>query len=162
MTAAQMEIGMAFKFLHVATMFASVTLALGPALIGDRLVAAGDVVATRAFLGRMRVFERLIPLLFVLGAAFGLTAAVTIGFPLTAPWLLIAYVLFISVMGLQMSIGMRWRAALARTLAAATPGVDHSPALADVGRALAGRLVYGWTALATVLIVFDMIVKPLS
>jgi len=63
-------------------LIAAVTLALGPSFVFDRVAASGDVVATRAFLSRMAIFDRLIPGLFVTGAVFGLLAAATIGFNL--------------------------------------------------------------------------------
>jgi hypothetical protein len=156
-----MEIGTAFKFLHIATMVTAVTLALGPSLVGDAMVAAGDVAGTRAFVARMGVFERAIPALFVIGAAFGLLAAATIGFDLLAPWLLIAYALFLTTMGIQMSVGARWRRRLGAILATVGP-VAVSPALAEVGSAAAGRLAYWYTAAATALIIFDMVAKPFS
>jgi hypothetical protein len=156
-----MEIGILCKFLHIATMVTAVTLALGPAVIGDAMVAAGDVAGTRAFMGRMGFFERAIPALFVAGAVFGLLAAATIGFNLLAPWLVIAYALFASTMAIQMGIGARWRRRLGATLAAVGP-VAVSAELAEVGTEAAGRIAYWYTAAATVLIIFDMVAKPFS
>jgi hypothetical protein len=157
-----LEIGIVFKFLHISTMIAAVTLALGPSFVFDRVAASGDVLATRAFLSRMAIFDRLIPGLFVSGAVFGLLAAVTIGFDLLEPWLVVAYVLFIGMMGMHATVGSRWRAALGRSLAAVPAGVASSPEVAGVASAAVGQVLYWVTAGATLLIVFDMVAKPFS
>ncbi len=157
-----MEIGVIFKFLHISTMFAAVTLALGPSYVFDRVAGSGDVLATRAFLSRMTIFDRLIPGLFVTGALLGLLAAATIGFDLVAPWLLVAYVLFVGMMAMHGTVGRRWRTTLARTLAAVPAGAATSPDIAIVGSATAGKVVYWVTAAVTVIIVFDMVAKPFS
>ncbi len=157
-----MEFGIVFKFLHISTMITAVTLALGPSLVFDRLAASGDVLATRAFLARMAVFDRFIGALFVLGALFGLLAATAIGFNLLAPWLVIAYLIFVSVMVLQVTVGRRWRGSLAHTVSAVPAGTAHSTELAIIGSAAAGKLLYWYTAAATAVIVFDMVAKPLS
>jgi hypothetical protein len=156
------EIGIAFKFLHISTMIAAVTLALGPSFVFDRVAASGDVVATRAFLSRMAIFDRLIPGLFVTGAVFGLLAAATIGFNLLAPWLVVAYTVFVGMMAMHATVGSRWRASLGRTLASVPAGAAISPDVATVAAATVGKVVYWVTAVATVTIVFDMVAKPFS
>lgn len=75
---------------------------------------------------------------------------------------MIAYVLFASTTGLQMTVGGRWRQQLGRVLATASVNGGRSPELATVGRALSGPVAYWWTAVGTVMIVFDMIAKPFS
>ncbi len=157
-----MEIGVVFKFLHITTMFAAVTLALGPSYVFDRVASSGDVLATRAFLSRMTIFDRLIPGLFVTGALLGLLAAATIGFDLLAPWLLAAYVLFGLMMAMHGTVGRRWRTTLGRTLAAVPAGAATSPDVASVASATAGKVIYWVTAAVTVIIVFDMVAKPFS
>ncbi len=157
-----MDLGIAFKFLHISTMIAAVTLALGPSLAFDRVSASGDVPATRAFLTRMAIFDRLIPGLFLGGALFGLLAAATIGFNLLAPWLLVAYVLFIGVMAMHATVGSRWRADLGRSIAVLPAGVESSPELATLASATVGKVIYWVTALVTVVTVFDMVAKPFS
>jgi hypothetical protein len=157
-----LEIGTVFKFLHISTMIAAVTLALGPSYVFDRVAATGDVVATRVFLTRMAIFDRLIPGFFVTGAVLGLLAAATIGFDLLAPWLVVAYVLFIGVMGMHATFGNRWRAALGRAAAAVPAGTATSPDLATIASATTGKVVYWTTVIVTVVIVYDMVAKPFS
>jgi hypothetical protein len=157
-----MEVGVVFKFLHISTMFAAVTLALGPSYVFDRVASSGDVLATRAFLSRMTIFDRLIPGLFVTGALLGLLTAATIGFNLLAPWLLVAYVLFVFIVALQATVGSRWRASLWRSLAAVPDGVATSPEVAVVAGAAIGKVLYWITAGGTAIIVFDMVAKPFS
>lgn len=157
-----MEIGVVFKFLHISTMIAAVTLALGPSFVFDRVAASGDVIATRAFLSRMAIFDRLIPGLFVTGALFGLLAAATIGFNLLAPWLVIAYTLFVGMLAMHGTVGSRWRMALGRTLAAVPAGAATSPDVATVASATVGKVLYWVTAAVTVITVFDMVAKPFS
>jgi hypothetical protein len=156
------EIGVVFKFLHISTMIAAVTLALGPSYIFDRVAASGDVPATRAYLARMGIFDRVIPGLFVTGALFGLLAAATIGFDLLAPWLDIAYALFVGMMAMHATVGSRWRMSLGRTLASVPAGAAISPEVATVASATVGKVLYWVTALATVIIIYDMVAKPFS
>lgn len=157
-----MEIGTVFKFLHISTMIAAVTLALGPSYVFDRVAASGDVLATRAFLSRMAIFDRLIPGFFVTGAVLGLLAAATIGFNLLAPWLVVAYVLFIGMMGMHATVGNRWRTALGRVAAAVPAGTATSPDLATIASATVGKIVYWTTVVVTVITVYDMVAKPFS
>jgi hypothetical protein len=155
-------LGIAFKFLHVATMFSAVTLSVAPSLILERIAASGDVRVTRGFLDRTAFLERLVPASFLLGALFGLLTAVTIGFDLLAPWLLIAYGLFAGISLLQATLGATWRRSLARSVATTGTGDATSAALVQAAGSLAGRVVNWFTAASVGLIVFDMVVKPLS
>ena len=79
-------------FLHIATMFTFVGL-VGAVLVPNVIAArARKWTALAAFndLGG----QRLIAPVFVAGGVFGLLTAISFGYNVLAPWLLIAYVLF--------------------------------------------------------------------
>lgn len=81
------------KFLHILSMFLAVTLLFSPDIVFYRAAAARDVHTMRRVgsLSRMVVNAGII--LFFVGLAFGFLTALTGGFDLTAPWLIMAYVL---------------------------------------------------------------------
>ena len=81
------------KFLHILSMFLAVTLLFSPDIVFYRAAAARDVHTMRRVgnLSRMVVNAGII--LFFVGLAFGFLTALTGGFDLTAPWLVMAYVL---------------------------------------------------------------------
>jgi uncharacterized membrane protein SirB2 len=83
-----------WRFLHIASMFGAVTLGVGGILFRNAVVRSGDVAAIRQALAVERRLAHLVATpLFIAGVAFGFVTAVTIGFDLTAPWLVTAYVL---------------------------------------------------------------------
>jgi uncharacterized membrane protein len=83
-----------WRFLHIASMFGAVTLGVGGILFRNAVVRSGDVAAIRQALAVERRLAHLVATpLFIAGIAFGFVTAVTIGFDLTAPWLVTAYVL---------------------------------------------------------------------
>lgn len=149
------------KFLHIAAMFTAVAISFGPAVLLRAAVRTGR---TRTILGvadTAVATSRFIGPIFVLGVIFGLTTAALGGFDFTAPWLLIAYVLFVAgVLVGALGEGRHTArvAALATANAGDVPGPELSAALTDPR----ANLVFWAFTLIIVAIIFDMVTKPFS
>ncbi|HET7677403.1 MAG TPA: hypothetical protein VFK38_06080 [Candidatus Limnocylindrales bacterium] len=150
-----------FKFLHIATMFMAVALALGPALLLHRVAPDADVRLVRGLFGAADRLGRFIPLLFTAGLVFGLITAWTGRFDFFAPWLLIAYALFI----VASITGAGFTAPWIKRVAALAESSPDGPATGELAAALADRRAHALFWLDVVIIVgfvFDMVVKPFS
>jgi len=149
----------AFVFLHVATMFAAVAVTIGIPLLLRSIGRSGDVPAIRGSFTRARPFLNAIPVLFTLGAAFGVVAIFTNGFNPFAPFLLIAYALFIVATAIGILVTGPWYERVGR-LAAESPSEHPSGELAVA--LTEPRMVWvDWIDRIIVLaFIFDMIVKP--
>lgn len=95
------------KFLHVAFMFFGVALAIGPTALLVQVLRSGDAQALRATLPRAERVFQVSTVSYGLGILFGLAAAVTGTLDLTAPWLVIAYVL-VALLGVHGVLFDRW------------------------------------------------------
>jgi len=148
-----------FKFLHVLTMFSAVAGAALPEVVLHRVASTGNVPAIRVFAGIAAGIGKLLPVLFVGGAVFGLLAAFTGELDFLKPWLIAAYVVFVIAMVTGATITGPWAvrmhaAALASgndTVSSELAGVTHDR------RALVGSVVLMG---AIVVIIFLMVVKP--
>ena len=83
-------------FLHVLAMFGAVAVAGGGDLVLRRIAQTRDVRAIRTAFDVYGRIARLIPVLFGIGLIFGLIAIFVEAFNPFAPWLLLAYRLFIA------------------------------------------------------------------
>ena len=82
-----------WKFLHIASMFASVTLVFAYDIVLHRSAARGDVATVRA-VGKLKpLVENSGIATFFVGVAFGIITALVGPFDLTQGWLITAYVL---------------------------------------------------------------------
>jgi hypothetical protein len=157
-----MEWFIAFKYLHVVTMFFAVALALSGEMVMRRVAASNDVRAIRTTVTRVKPLSGPIAsVLFMTGVVFGVLAALAGQIDLLRPWLVLAYVAFVAAVVIGVTIIDPWVARLERT-AAESPDDEASDALrAVVGdpRARAGS----WALSGMIaLLVFLMVVKPLS
>jgi hypothetical protein len=82
-----------WKFLHIVSMFVSVTLMFAASIFFDMLRRGGELRALRTFGPAIKRFENVGVALFFVGVGFGLINAWRVGFGLTARWLISAYVL---------------------------------------------------------------------
>lgn len=139
-----------FVFLHIATMFAAVAIALGPEWLMHRAARSVDVPTIRGVFGMSQPLAKVIPAVFILGLIFGLIAVFTGGFDPFAPWLLLAYVLFIAAMVTGGVVSGPWQTRvyeLALKSAVESPSQELAAAFHE-RRARAA--------------IFDMVIKPLS
>jgi hypothetical protein len=147
-------------FLHVLTMFGAVAVAGGGDFVMRRIAQTRDGRAIRTAFDVYGRIARLIPILFGIGLVLGVVAIFAEGFNPFAPWLLLAYPLFIAGMLVgYLGIG-RWGD---RVFAAATATGDS--ASAELEAAVTdwrGRvaLLALWALIAA--IVFVMIIKPFA
>jgi hypothetical protein len=146
------------KFLHIASMFTGVAIALGGGGV-VALIARGDVRTIRSAFRVMTRLSPVIPTFFTLGVAFGLATAWTGGLDFLRPWLLIAYVLFIAATILGAAFESPWQK---RVLAAAMASPEESPSaeLQVLMRDPRERLAFWATLVIIAAFIFDMVVKP--
>lgn len=150
-----------FVFLHIATMFSAVAIALGPEWLMHRAARSGDVPTIRGVFGMSQPLAKVIPAVFILGLIFGLIAVFTGGFDPLAPWLLLAYVLFIVAMLTGGVVSGPWQTRvyeLALKSAVETPSEELAAALHE----RRARAAYWLSIVIVVLIIFDMVIKPFS
>lgn len=149
------------KFLHIAVMFTAVAVSLGPELLLRSIGRSGDVRAIRTGYSLAERIGKAIPPLFFTGLIFGLLTAWSRGFNFFAPWLLIAYVLFV----VATIVGAAFAAPhIARVAALARESPDDAPSaeLATVLASNRGDALFVIDSLLIVAFVFDMVVKPFS
>ncbi len=149
-----------FKFLHVATIIATIVLAEGsilPILIAAR---RRDVVALRHAIAAGEVGDRLSNPMLVISLAFGVAAALTGQIDLTEPWLVASYgVIVVGFAGIGLGGGFRHIERVKRA-------AEESPVDAPSAELIAA-LDHPWTRGVTILppilmavLVFLMVVKP--
>ena len=150
-----------FVFLHIATMFAAVAVAIGSWLILRRIGRSGDVPAIRGTFASGASLTRLVPILYGLGAALGIVAIFTNDFDPFQPFLLIAYGLFILATVVGAVVIEPW---LKRVTQAAAESPDAAPS-AELAALLGdpkARVIDWLDPLIILLFVFDMVVKPFA
>ena len=82
-----------FKFLHIAFMFAAVTLVFGSILFADLVARRGDAATYVRFDAIVQRTDAVAILLFVVGLILGFVTALVGGLDLAASWLVLAYIL---------------------------------------------------------------------
>jgi hypothetical protein len=149
-----------FVFLHVLTMFGAVALSGGSEVFLTRIAGTRDAAAIRTAFRAHNHLVRFIPILFLVGLGFGLIAIVVHGFNPFAPWLLLAYPLF--VMGiLTGALGIGPWADRVREAAESSGDIttDELEAAIANPRARYAQIAF-WLIVAA--IVFVMVAKPFS
>lgn len=150
-----------WKFLHIAAMFAAVSIFVGQGLLSAAIAGTGDVRAIRRVLAAEARFQPVGGGLFLLGIVFGFVAALTGDFDLTAAWLLVAYglVVVILVTGIAYH-GPRGKRL--HQLAEASPEDQPTEALRAFIRAPSARVVTMLDTLVWLAIIYVMVAKPFS
>ena len=149
-----------WKFFHIVSMFAAVSLFVGTSVLFGRLVGTRDVVAIRRFEGVAVPVVRVAIGLVLLGLVFGLITVNDENFSYTQGWLIAAYLIFGALFALGPFEG-RWQA---RIFAAAKASPDDAPSpeleamIANTGR----RAVVLTSMVLYVAIIYDMVMKPFS
>jgi hypothetical protein len=147
------------KFLHVLSMFTGVGASTGTILLLRRVARTNNVTAIKTLLGAARSIVAATPILYTVGAIFGLLTVATTPLDFFKPWLLIAYVIFIvlSVVGARMTAP--WAARVGKAAAmnqGDAPSAELQAATADTSVDTAFTI----TIVLLVVIIFDMIIKP--
>ena len=157
-----MELFIAFKYLHIVTMFFGVAMALSGEIVLRRVAASEDVHAIRTIVPRIKPLAGpLAGMLFLLGLAFGLLAALAGQMDLFRPWLVLSYVAFAGAFVVGTAVTDPWVVRLEKA-AADSPTERPSDALRAV--IVDRRARYSvWVLMALVaVLVFLMVVKPLG
>ena len=147
-----------WTFLHILSMFGAVTVVVGAEVWANSAMRRGDLGALRAYVRISKRAEAIGGALLLLGIAFGLIAAMTIGWDLTRGWLILAYVL----VGLTIIVGavnqpfMRQVEAALEANEGDEPGADLT-ALMSSPRTL---IVPVLDVIIIGAIIWDMVFKP--
>ena len=149
-----------FVFLHVITMFSAVALSGGSEIFLMQIARTRNAPAIRTAFEVHSRMVKLIPAVFMVGLVFGLIAIFVNQFNPFAPWLLLAYPLFVAGI-LTGVVGIGPWADRVRE-AAATSGDETSPELEAAIANPRGRYAQIGFWLVVAAIVFVMVVKPLS
>lgn len=143
-----------FVVLHVVTMFIVVALHSGPQILVFVAARTGQLSAVAGIAGMYARSGRAVPPLGLAGAFFGFGAALTGGYDLLAPWLLLAYGLFGALIVYGGFVSAPFVMRLSDAVLYDCPELD-----ALLGRRL--TVILAIDALIYVLIIADMVVKPL-
>ena len=149
-----------FIFLHVLTMFVAVAMAYGPAVLMMAASSRGDVEALRGVMRANAYVVRLVPLAFILGLAFGVVAIFVHRFDPLAGWLVIAYLLFAAAIVITSVFTDPWMKHVAAA-AEASPPTEFSAELRSLLTSPRNRFLLIVDALIIVLLIADMVLKPL-
>jgi hypothetical protein len=155
-----MEPFVAFKYLHIVSMFFAIALAVSTELVLRRVAESGDAHAIATTVTRVRPLGNVSTVLFLAGIAFGIVAALTGQMNLLAPWLILSYIAVASAFAIGIFITDPW---VSRLESAATADADASSAeLAGVVAEAPAR-IGTWVLMALIAtLVFLMVVKPFA
>jgi len=147
-----------FKFLHIALMFTAVASAVIPEVV---LHAVENTRDTRSIITMAHIAERIgkvLPVLFIGGAIFGLLAAWTGQMDFTAPWLIATYVLFVTAIVAGILFSDPWVGRLKKSAVAA--GDTQTAELIAVINEPRAKIASAWLMLTIVVIIALMVFKP--
>ena len=150
-----------FIFLHVLAMFTAVALAYGPAALMVVASRRGDVVALRGITATSEKLGPLIGIAFATGIVLGLIAVFVTPFDPLLGWLVIAYVLVVISLGMTFIFTNPWLAKVTEA-AKASPDDHMSPDLEALVNSPRNRALLAFDALLIVLLIADMVLKPLN
>jgi hypothetical protein len=150
-----------WKFLHIAAMFAAVSIFVGQGMLEGAVARSGDVRALRRVLAAEDRFAPIGGVLFLLGIGFGTTAAIVSNLDLTQAWLVIAYVLaaiiLINAFAYHIPTANKLKA-----LAAASPDDEASADLRAAIDAPIGTVMNVVDGVVWLALIFVMVAKPFS
>jgi hypothetical protein len=150
-----------WKFLHIACMFAAVSIFVGQGWLSAAIESSGDLRAIRRTLKAERRFAPIGGALFGLGIVFGIVTAVTGDLDLTATWLLIAYGLVILVL-VNNAVSFAPRSKRLAALVDASPGDEATPEIRAVIDARGFRAAAVVDLVLWLAIIYTMVTKPFS
>lgn len=155
-----MEPFVAFKYLHIVSMFFAIALAVSTELVLRRVADSGDAHAIATTVARVRPLGNLSTVFFLAGIAFGIVAALTGQMNLLAPWLVLSYIAVAGAFAIGMLISDPW---VSRLESAAMAGADGSSGeLAAVVAEVPAR-IGTWVLMGLIAtLVFLMVVKPFA
>jgi hypothetical protein len=144
-----------FLLLHILAMFSIVAFHSGPQFLALAAARMGQTGALGPIADLYARTGRLVPPLGILGALAGLATALTGEFNLLAPWLLIAYGLFVVIIVYGGLISAPYVLRLGEAAREGRPNLEQL-----LGRRL--TLIVAGDASLLVLIIADMVLKPFA
>ena len=157
-----MDAFVAFKYLHVVSMFFAVALAVSGEIVVRRVAQSGDVRAIRTTVEKVKPLSGPIATgLFLAGVVFGIIAALTGQIDLLRPWLIAAYIAFIVAVAIGITITDPWVARLEQA-AVGSPDGTASPELVAVIDEPRARVGAWALQIMIAFMVFLMVAKPLG
>jgi protein-S-isoprenylcysteine O-methyltransferase Ste14 len=148
-----------WKFLHIASMFAAVSIFVGQGMLSGVVARTGDVRAMRRILTAEDRFGPIGGGIFLLGLVFGFVTAIVGDFDLTRPWLLIAYGLVAYIL-LTAFLYHAPQAAKLKAAVEASRDQETSEQLRALASAPVGNVVNAIDGLAWLGVIFLMVAKP--
>ena len=147
-----------WTFLHILSMFGAVTVVVGAEIWVNSAMRRSDLGALRAYFRVSKRAEAIGGVLLLVGIAFGLIAAMTIGWDLTRGWLVLAYVL----VGLTFVVGGINQPFMksVKTALDANEGDVAGPELARLFASPRTLIVPAVEILIIGVIIWDMVFKP--
>ena len=148
-------------FAHITAMFFAVLMSYGPTLMFLLALRSRRTENVRAVGIAVRPIVRAIPVVYGVGALFGVLAALTGGYNLLSPWLVISYVLFVVLLALGAVFAGPRMNRVGEMVATAPDG----PLPPDVYAAATARGFVPIELLdfaGLVAVIFVMVVKPFS
>ena len=152
-------LGSVLVFGHIALMFAGAMISYGPTLMFMLALQSNKVENVRAVGRAVQPIVRFIPVVYVLAAVFGVAAALTIGYNLFAPWLVISYVLYVVLL----IVGAAYAGPVTARIGAAVADLPDGPLPEEVratGRSFSWIETLDFVGLLVV--IYVMVAKPFS
>ena len=131
-----MDIFALFKFLHIAALFFAIALAISSEIVVRRVAGSGDARAIALVVDRVHPLGNLSGGLFLAGTVFGFIAALTGGFDLLRPWLLMSYVAVGAAFAIGANVIDPW---ITRLGTASTTAADEARASCVPSSTIRGR-----------------------
>lgn len=147
------------KYLHLLAMVTAVTAAVIPGLVLQAVARRGDVAAIRSLAPLARSVRAVAPPLFVVGAMFGLGAAVLGGVDPLRPWLIGSYFAFTVALLAGAAVGDPWARRLEHAALASASDRPSNELLA-ASRDPRGITSTAATLISVAVIIFLAAVKP--
>ena len=150
-----------WKFLHIASMFAAVSIFVGQGMLSGLVARSGDVRALRRVLA---IEDRFGPVgggIFLLGIVFGFITAISGDLDLTATWLVIGYVLAAIILLTAFAYHIPYATKL-KAAAEASPDDQASNELRALVEAPSGRWVNAFDGAVWLALIYVMVAKPFS
>jgi hypothetical protein len=157
-----MDLFLAFKYLHIISMFFFVAAAASGEIVLHRVAAGRDPRTIRTTIERIRpITGPLAVALLAAGIIFGVLAALTGQISLLAPWLILAYAAIVAATAIGFTITDPWVNRLEQAAAAAGEGQATEALEAVIADPLARFGIWALMALIAFL-VYLMVVKPFA
>jgi hypothetical protein len=150
-----------WQFLHIASMFAAVSIFVGQGMLSGLVARSGDVRALRRVLA---IEDRFAPVgggVFLLGIVFGFVTAITGDLDLTATWLVIGYALAALILLTAFTYHVP-QATKLKAAVEASPDDRPSEELRALVDAPSGRWVNVFDGAVWLAIIYVMVAKPFS